>query len=167
MHIAAERSLMAKLAQKLPHAGMVLQIPGRQVRWQPLDLERPRGRACRERSLQNEPKRGGITLCSHPQPVVEVALRPEVLRRDEDAPAGSERPRKSDGPVGYAAVERNAHACRMALVQKEVLLQREAGRQVGTDHERVLFRSQNYARTTCVRGSVTQVGSSARYPSLE
>ena len=33
MRISAERSLMAELAQKIAHASMVLQIPGRQVRW--------------------------------------------------------------------------------------------------------------------------------------
>ena len=46
----------------------------------------------------------------HPQPVVEIALRPEVLRRDEDAPAGPERPRQRDGPVGHVVVERDIHA---------------------------------------------------------
>ena len=53
VRIAAERSLMAELAQKLSHAGMVLKIPWRQVRCQPLDLERPRGGARRKRLLQN------------------------------------------------------------------------------------------------------------------
>ena len=33
---------MANLAQEIAHAGMVLQIPRCQVRWQPLDLEGPR-----------------------------------------------------------------------------------------------------------------------------
>ena len=31
MRISAERSLMAELTQEVAHAGMVLQIPGRQV----------------------------------------------------------------------------------------------------------------------------------------
>ena len=38
-----------------------------------------------------------------------IALRPEFLRRDENAPAGPERPRKRDGPVGRVAVERHVH----------------------------------------------------------
>jgi hypothetical protein len=33
MRIAAERSLMVELAQKVAHAGMVLHILRRQVRW--------------------------------------------------------------------------------------------------------------------------------------
>ena len=33
MRIAAEQSLMVELAQKVAHARMVLEIPGRQVRW--------------------------------------------------------------------------------------------------------------------------------------
>ena len=39
--IAAQCSLMAELAEEVAHAGMVLQVPGCQVRWQPLDLEGP------------------------------------------------------------------------------------------------------------------------------
>ena len=48
----------------------------------------------------------------HPQPVVEIALRPEVLRRDEDAPAGPECARERDGPVGGVAVKRDVHPAR-------------------------------------------------------
>jgi hypothetical protein len=33
MHIAAERPLVANLAQKIAHTRMVFEIPGRQVRW--------------------------------------------------------------------------------------------------------------------------------------
>jgi hypothetical protein len=51
MCIAADRSLMAKLAQEVAHAGMVFQIPGRQVWWQPLDLEGLGGWTCCERLL--------------------------------------------------------------------------------------------------------------------
>ena len=93
VRIATERSVMTEFAQEIAYAGMVLQIPGRQVRWQPLDLKGPGGWTCCERLLQQRSKRGGIALCPHPQPVVEIALRPEVLRRDEDAPAGPKRPR--------------------------------------------------------------------------
>jgi len=50
----------------------------------------------------------------HPQPVVEIALRAKVLRRDEDAPTGSERPRKRDSPVGRIAVERHLDPARQA-----------------------------------------------------
>jgi hypothetical protein len=42
VRIAAERSMMANLAQKVAHTGIVLHIPGCQVQWQPLDLEGPR-----------------------------------------------------------------------------------------------------------------------------
>jgi len=45
----------------------------------------------------------------NPHPIVEVALRPEVLRRNEHAPAGPERPRKRDRPVGRVAAERDVH----------------------------------------------------------
>ena len=38
VRIAAQRSLVADLAQEVAHAGMVLQIPGCQLGWQPLDL---------------------------------------------------------------------------------------------------------------------------------
>jgi hypothetical protein len=51
-------------------------------------------------------------LMLHAQPVVEVALRPEVIRGNEDAPAGPERPRNRDGAVGRVAVERDVHAAR-------------------------------------------------------
>ncbi len=113
MRITADCSLMANLAQKVAHTRMVFEIPGREVRWQPLNLERPRCRAHRKRPLQNGPEGSGIALRPHPQPVIEIALRPEVARRDERAPAGPERPRERDGPVGRVAVERNARACRM------------------------------------------------------
>jgi hypothetical protein len=39
-----------------------------------------------------------------------IAFRPEVLRRDEDAPAGPERAREGDATVGCVAVERDVHA---------------------------------------------------------
>jgi hypothetical protein len=65
----------------------------------PLDLERPGGGARRERPFQHGSKRGGISLRPYLQPVVKVALRPEVLRRDQDAPAGAERARERDGPI--------------------------------------------------------------------
>jgi hypothetical protein len=46
MRITADWSLIAELAQEVSHVGMVLKIPGRQVRRRPLDLERPKGRGC-------------------------------------------------------------------------------------------------------------------------
>jgi hypothetical protein len=46
-----------------------------------------------------------VALCPHPQPVVKIALRPEVLQGNEQAPAGSERPRERDGSVGRIAVQ--------------------------------------------------------------
>ena len=105
VRIATERPLMAELAQEVTQSRMILQIPRRQVRWQPLDLEGPRCRALLERPLQHGLKRGGISLRPYPQPVIEIALRAKVLRRDEHTPAGPERPRQRDGPVGRVAVE--------------------------------------------------------------
>jgi hypothetical protein len=52
VHIAEERSLMTKFTQEIAHAGMILEIPRRQVRWQPLDLYGPRRRARRECRLK-------------------------------------------------------------------------------------------------------------------
>ena len=112
VRIAAQRSLVADLTQEVTHAGMVLQIPRCQVRWQPLDLERPGGRARRERPLQNRPERGGIVLRLHPQPVVKIALWSEVLRGDEHAPAAPKRARERNGPVGRIAVERHLDPAR-------------------------------------------------------
>ena len=43
-----------------------------------------------------------------------IALRPEFLRRDENAPAGPERARERDGPVSRVAVERDVHPARSA-----------------------------------------------------
>ena len=103
---------MADLTQEVTHAGMVLQIPRCQVRWQPLDLERPGGRARCERPLQNRPERGGIVLRLHPQPVVKIALWSEVLRGDEHAPAAPKRARERNGPVGRIAVERHLDPAR-------------------------------------------------------
>ena len=80
MHIAAEGPLMAEFAQKVAYTGMVLQIPRRQVGWQPLNLEGPGSGTRRERPLQDEPKRGGIPLCPSTHPVVKIALRPEIFR---------------------------------------------------------------------------------------
>ena len=77
---------MPDLAQKVVR--IVLQIPGCETRRQLLDLENPWSRTRRKRPLQDGPERGGIAQCSNPQPLVKIALRPEVLRRDEDAPAG-------------------------------------------------------------------------------
>jgi hypothetical protein len=88
---------------------MVLQIPGCQVGWQPLNLEGPGSGTRRERSLQNGPECGGIALRPHQQPVVEIARRPEILRRDEDAPAGPEGTRERDRPVGRVAIERHVY----------------------------------------------------------
>ena len=105
VRIATERPLMAELAQEVTQSRMILQIPRRQVRWQPLDLEGPRCRAGLEHPLQSGSKRSGIALCPQPQPVVEIAFRPEVLRGNEHPPAGPERARKHDGPVGRVAVE--------------------------------------------------------------
>ena len=65
------------------------------------------GRTRRERSLHNRPERCRIVLRPDPQPIVEFALRPEFLRRDEHAPAGSERPRKNDATFGRIAIERD------------------------------------------------------------
>jgi len=93
---------------------MVLQIPGRQVWWQQLDLEAPGRGARHERPLQNRPEHGGIALRPDPQPVIEIALRPEVLRRDQHAPAGPERPRKTDAMFGRVTVEGDVHAPRLA-----------------------------------------------------
>jgi hypothetical protein len=77
---------MANLAQKIAHTRMVFEIPGREVRWQPLDQQGPRSRARRNRVLQDGPKHREIRLRSHPQPIIEIALRPEVLRPNEDGP---------------------------------------------------------------------------------
>ena|SRR6516225_4983027 len=109
MRISAERSLMAELAQEIAHYGMVIQFPQRQVRWQPLDLKRPRRRARRERPFEHRPERGGIALRPHAEPVVEIAFRPEVLRRDKDASARPECPPERNGPVGRVAIERDVH----------------------------------------------------------
>jgi hypothetical protein len=49
-------------------------------------------------------------LRAHAQPVVEIALRPEVLWGNEHAPASPEHPRKREGPVGCVAFEGNVHA---------------------------------------------------------
>jgi len=98
---------VANLAQEFPHTGMVLQIPGRQVWWQPLDLESPGGRAHRKRPLQNAPKHGGIALRPYPHPVVQIAFGAKVLRRGKDAPSGPKRPRQRDGSVGRIAIERD------------------------------------------------------------
>ena len=57
---------MAKLAQELAHADMVLEIPRRQVRWQPLDLEGPGRGAHSERPFQNGAELGRIALCPDP-----------------------------------------------------------------------------------------------------
>ena len=65
----------------------------------------PRCRTRCERPLQNRLERGGIALRAHPQPIVEVALRPEVFRRDQHALAGPERARKPDGPAGRVTIE--------------------------------------------------------------
>ena len=70
MRIAGERSLVADLAQEVAHAVMVLEVPRRQVRWQPLELERPGGRARRERSCEDRPEHSGIALGSDPQPII-------------------------------------------------------------------------------------------------
>jgi hypothetical protein len=100
VHIAAKRSLMTKFTQKIAHAGMVLQIPGRQVRWQPPDLEDPRCRTRLERPLQYGSKQRGIALCPQPQPVVQIAFGAKLLRRDEHSAACAKRARKRDGLVG-------------------------------------------------------------------
>src|SRR6516164_8562706 len=47
--IAAQRSLMTEFAREITHTIIVLEIPGRQVRWQPVDLEGARCRARLER----------------------------------------------------------------------------------------------------------------------
>ena len=74
----------------------------------------PRGRARCKRPLQHRAKRGGICLRAHPQPVVEIAFRAEVLRRDEHASAGPEGARERHGPVGRIAVERHLDPARQA-----------------------------------------------------
>jgi hypothetical protein len=114
VRIAAQRCLMAELAQEVAYAAMVLQIPGRQVRWQPLDLKSPGRGGRRQRLLQYRPKHGGIAFCSDPQPVVEIALRPEFLRRDEHAPAGPKGAREHNGSVSRIAVERHVDPARSA-----------------------------------------------------
>jgi hypothetical protein len=62
VRITTKQALMAELAREITHAGSVVQIPGGQVRWQPLDLERPGGRARRKRPLEDRPKRGRISV---------------------------------------------------------------------------------------------------------
>src|SRR5215472_8284732 len=49
--------------------------------------------------LEDRPERGGIALRPHPQPAIEIALRPEILRGDEHAPASPEGAGEHDGPV--------------------------------------------------------------------
>jgi hypothetical protein len=78
VYIATERSLVANLAQELTHTGMVLQIPRRQVRWQPLDLECPGRGARRKRPLEHRPEHGGIALDPDPYPVVEIPFGPST-----------------------------------------------------------------------------------------
>ena len=107
VRVAADRSLMADLTQEITHAGMILQIPQRQIRWKLLDMQGPGSNACREGQLQDRPKRGRVALRSHPQQVVEIALGPKVLRGDEHAPAGPERARKRDDPIGRVPVQRD------------------------------------------------------------
>jgi hypothetical protein len=55
-----------------------------------------------------------LPIRAHPQTGVKIALRAKFFRRDEDAPAGAERPRKGNGPVGRIAVKRDVHAPRFA-----------------------------------------------------
>ena len=50
-----------------------------------------------------------LPIPGRPQPVVEIALRAKLLRRDKDAPAAPEPARKRDSPVGRVAVERDVH----------------------------------------------------------
>jgi hypothetical protein len=78
------------------HACMVLEIPRRQARWQPLDMGRAQGVGLvAKRPLQHRPELAGVTLRAHPQPVVEITFRPKVLRGNEHAPAAPERARKA------------------------------------------------------------------------
>ena len=95
---------MADLAQKIAHSGMILEIPGRQVAWQPLDLGAPRGVGS---SRAPAPAATGTLWdrpLPHPQPVVEIAFRAKFLRRNEDAPAGAEGARERDGSIGGVTV---------------------------------------------------------------
>jgi len=57
------------------------------------------GRTRRERSLHNRPERRGIVHFPDLEPIIAVALRPEVLRRDKDASARPEYPRQRNRPV--------------------------------------------------------------------
>ena len=45
-----------------------------------------------------------------PQPVIEIALRAEVLRRDKDAPARPERARQRNRSVSRIAVESDVYS---------------------------------------------------------
>jgi len=105
MRITAQGSLMAEF-----------RTGDRARRHDPLDPKAPspvatagseatRGGARRKRPFQHRAKHGGITLCAHSEPVVEIAFRPQILRGDEDAPAGPERPRQRNGPVGRVTVK--------------------------------------------------------------
>src|SRR5262249_38618133 len=81
---ASWRSLMTDLAQEVAHAGVVLQIPRGQVRWQPLDL-----------------KRSGVDSPRAP------ALEWTGTRRDRPSPPPAAN--HLDRPVGRIAVERHVH----------------------------------------------------------
>jgi hypothetical protein len=57
---------------------------------------------------------------AHLQPVVEIARRPQVLRRDERAHAGPERARERDGPVGRVAIQRDVHPSVPGIVRVRI-----------------------------------------------
>ena len=112
VRIAAERSLMAELRRGGRTRRHGPRGPRGLSQLATAGLECPRCRTRRERPLQNRLERGGIALRPDPQPVVEIALRPEGLQGDEDAPAGPKRARECDSSVGHVAVERQVHSPR-------------------------------------------------------
>jgi len=62
--------------------------------------------------LEDRPERGGIALRPHPQPAIEIALRPEILRGDEHAPASPEGAGEHDGRSIPVTIERDVHPAR-------------------------------------------------------
>ena len=118
MRITAQGSLMAEFRTR-----------DRARRHDPLDPKAPspvatagseatRGGARRERPLRHRSERAGIALPCHPQPVVEVALRPEVLWRNQHAPAGPECGRERDSSIGRVAVKCDIDPARSAKQRK-------------------------------------------------
>ena len=118
MRITAQGSLMAEF-----------RTGDRARRHDPLDPKAPspvatagseatRGGARRKRPFQHRAERGIVALCPHAQPVIEITLRPEVLRRDEHAPAGPECGRERDSSIGRVAVKCDIDPARSAKQRK-------------------------------------------------